>query len=390
MVHEFHDTFHVAFGEGAIDRLGAYVAPHHPKAVLLISSGDYVDELGITKAVQSVADEQGFELVQDKAVVPNPRLEHVNELVALGKQHGVDLVIAAGGGSSIDTAKAVGIGLAAQDGQDIWQYFDERIREHIPTIPVGVISTLPGTGSEVSESVVITREDIRQKRGAESPSIRAAFTIVDPTYSLSVPDHYLAAGIADIAAHIVEMYSVEQPDIDVTDRFLENALQTDYLQAERFATDPKDPSVRLELHKISLYHHFLGLDRTGDWTGHTIEHALSGLYDLIHGEGLSIITPAWLRYIAPRHPDKLVRLASQVLSIDTFTLTGEQTVLQFADYVEGLYRKIGLRTRLHEHDLGENDIKAIASFATLDGKRPVGRYITLGTSEVEDVLRLGL
>lgn len=186
------------------------------------------------------------------------------------------------------------------------------------------------------------------------------------------------------------MYSTDDVDVDISDRLLETAIQADFVQGERLAVDPDDPIVRVELHRLSLYHHFLGMDRTADWSGHTIEHALSGLYDLIHGEGLSIVTPAWLRYIAPRHPRKLVQLASRVLHIDTFSLTGKQVVLQLADYAEGLYRRIGLKTRLHEHGLGEDDIKAVARLATRNDTRKVGRYIPLDSHDVADLLRLGL
>lgn len=387
---EFHDTINLAFGKDAIKRLPDFIKATGATSLLLISSGDYVDELGITDAVRAAADQLGVAFTQDKGVVPNPRLEHVRELIELGRERKVDLLIAAGGGSSIDTAKATGIGLKAPG--DVWDYFPTTptIAEHIPTLPVGVISTIPGTGSEVSQAAVITREDTLEKRGAESPSLRPAFTIVDPTYALSVPEHFQAAGIADISAHIIENYAGNDKDVDVTDRLLEAALQSNFVAAERFVGNPQDPAVRVELHRLSLYQHFLEFGRTADWSGHIIEHALSGLHDLLHGEGLAIITPAWLRYIAPRHPEKIVQLAQRVLVTGTFTLSGEATVNVLADYQEGLYRRLGLKTRLSEYGLGEKEIREIARVASADGTHPVGRYLPLSQSDVEELLRLAL
>ena len=392
--YEVRANVRVVAGNGSLAELPRLLALHNPTSILLVSSGDYVQELGILDAARHAAEQVGATLIEDRGVVPNPRLEHVYELTETAREHHVDFLLAAGGGSSIDTAKSVAIALAAPEGKDVWDYFtadpEENLRHEVPTLKVGVISTLPGTGSEVGRSAVLTKVSTSEKLGVESNSLRPVFTIVDPTLSRTVPQHYQAAAIADEIAHLIETYTADDPDVDITDRLLEGATAGALTNAAKYADNPADDDARRQLHQISLYQHYLNFDRNSDWAGHPIEHVISGYYDLLHGEGLAIVTVAWLRYVASRRPDKIVQLVSRIYGVDAVSLGAERVVLGFADYIEALYAKLGLPTKLSAYNIGEGALDQIVDTVTAGGTRTVGAYLPLDRSAVRELLAAAL
>ncbi|PLS29353.1 iron-containing alcohol dehydrogenase [Bifidobacterium parmae] len=389
--YEVRANIRVVFGDGALNELPTLLERHHPKSILLVSSGDYVDDLGIGDAVRQAADSLGATLIEDRGVVPNPRLEHVRELIETAKAHNVDFLLAAGGGSAVDTAKSVAIGLAAPEGTDVWDYFTVgHAVEQVPTLKVGVINTLPGTGSEVGRSAVLTNLATKEKFGVEANNLRPVFTIVDPAFSRTVPQHFQAAAIADEIAHLIETYTADDTDVDITDRLLEGALAGALTNAAKYADDPADDNARKQLHQISLYQHYLNFDRNSDWAGHPIEHVISGDYDLLHGEGLAIVTVAWLRFIAAHKPTKLVQLVSRLYHVDAVTFSEEQVVRGFADHLEALYGRLGLPTKLSAYGIGQEGVDIVAAKVTAGGARTVGNYYALSQEDVRALLSAAL
>lgn len=370
----------------ALDALDDVLSRFDITTLLWVSSGDYADRLGIAARIDRIAKDRGLRVLADRSAEPNPKIGAVRSLVDLAKREGVDFVIGIGGGSSIDTAKAVALG-ARYEG-DVWDFFDGRATlDPSQVLSVGAISTLPGTGAEASDCAVIQNGE--RKVFFENDAILPRFTISDPAWSLTAPRFYQAAAIADMSAHLLETYATDVT-VDTTDRLIEASFASLINQGRHFIDDPTDAHTRAELHILSVITHndgFLNNGRLADWVGHKVEHELSGLFGLVHGEGMALVTPAWVRYVADRKPAKLVQFASRVSGIDAFDSTGRQTVRHLADELEAFYRALGLRTRLPQFEIPDSAIAEVARRATQDGARPVGHYLTLGTDEVAELLR---
>lgn len=374
----------IEFGPGAVERIGDLFDHERPSTVLQVSSGDYPEELGISDAVLRAASARGITVVTDSGAEPNPKIEPVRRLVGLARREGVDLVLAVGGGSAIDTAKAVALGVP-HDG-DVWDFFAGTARPR-RALPVGVVSTLPGSGSELSDCAVIQNGD--RKVFLESDLILPRFAVVDPAYSLGVPAPYQASAVADMTAHLLEVYATDTTPVDVTDRLIEASFASLLTYGRRAVERPGDVDARAELHMLSLVTHndgFLANGRLADWVGHKIEHEISGRYGLIHGEGMAVVTPAWIRFVAARKPRKLVQFAHRVFKVDVFDRTDEDVVTLLAERLEAFYRSLGLRTRLAEHGIGAEAIPGLAARATHGGTRTLGHYVTLDAADVGELL----
>ncbi|MFT8356789.1 MAG: iron-containing alcohol dehydrogenase [Bifidobacterium aquikefiri] len=213
---EFHEPTRTIFGRDALDQLSKVLLQLRVHSILAVSGVTYPEELGIQAKVTAVCDEQGIDLIWSDEVRPNPRLELVHQLVDTAREHNVDLVIAVGGGSSIDTAKTIALGVPYE--HDVWDFF-QRKAVPVTALPIGVISTIPGSGSEQSDCAVI--QEGRNKVFFENPLILPNFTIINPEFSRSVPTVYQSSAIADMTAHLLEVYATDEAPVDVTDRLIE-------------------------------------------------------------------------------------------------------------------------------------------------------------------------
>ncbi|MFT8530632.1 iron-containing alcohol dehydrogenase [Bifidobacterium aquikefiri] len=385
---EFHEPTRTIFGRDALDQLSKVLLQLRVHSILAVSGVTYPEELGIQAKVTAVCDEQGIDLIWSDEVRPNPRLELVHQLVDTAREHNVDLVIAVGGGSSIDTAKTIALGVPYE--HDVWDFF-QRKAVPVTALPIGVISTIPGSGSEQSDCAVI--QEGRNKVFFENPLILPNFTIINPEFSRSVPTVYQSSAIADMTAHLLEVYATDEAPVDVTDRLIEASFTSVLIYGRKVIRDPQDVAVRSELHMLSAVTHndgILGKGRIPDWVGHKIEHEISGLFGLIHGEGMSVVTPAWMRFVAARKPDKLVQFATRVFHIDAVSWTDAEIVEIAAAELEAFYRELGLHTRLSEHGISRTDLEDIAFRATQDGSILLGNYLQLNTADVVELLEYAL
>ncbi|MFT8705104.1 iron-containing alcohol dehydrogenase [Bifidobacterium aquikefiricola] len=385
---EFHEPTRTIFGRHALDQLSSVLLQLHVNSILAVSGTTYPEELGIRTTVAAVCDELGIDLIWSDEVRPNPRLELVHRLIGTAREHHVNLVIAVGGGSSIDTAKTIALGVPYHN--DVWDFFQ---RKAVPAtaLPIGVISTIPGSGSEQSDCAVI--QEGKNKVFFEHPLILPTFAIINPEFSRSVPTVYQSSAIADMTAHLLEVYATDEAPVDVTDRLIEASFTSILIYGRKVIRDPEDVDVRSELHMLSAVTHndgILGKGRIPDWVGHKIEHEISGLFGLIHGEGMSIVTPAWLRFVASRKPDKLVQFATRVFHIDAVSWTNAEIVEIAAAELETFYRELGLHTRLSEHGISQSDLEKIALRATKHGSILLGNYLQLNTADVIELLEYAL
>lgn len=376
----------LAFGTGALNQLDRLIEPYEPHSILLVASGNYIDDLGITAAVKAAAQRvnPSATLIETRDVVPNPRIDLVRTLIEQARHEHVDLIIAAGGASSFDTAKAVGAGLC-YDG-DVWDLFTGKAQVH-DTVPVGVISTIAGSGSEVSDCAVL--QNGHDKRALETRTIIPRFAIVDPAFSATAPYHYQAAAAADLAVGFLEPYFTAGEHIESADRLLEGGFVAALRAGEKYADDPSDEKNRAELHWLSatMFNHcFLATGSENDWTTHRIEHEIGGQFDVIHGEGIAAILPSIIRVIARRAPQRYAQLAVRALHVDPYDHTPLEAANTLADALEHHFTLLGLATSLHELNIPREAIGTIAGNLTHDGTSTVGNYSPLNLDDVVEIL----
>src|SRR5690554_1293164 len=291
----FYSPTMIKFGQGSISKLNTIVMGKYSR-VLLHYGGGSIKKNGVYDETMEELEKAGVKVFELGGVKPNPRLSLVREGIKLVKNNNIDLILAVGGGSVIDSAKAIALGAATEE--DIWDYFlgKEKVRA---ALPVGVVLTIPATGSEASMGTVITNEENSLKLSVNHDILRPIFAIMDPTYTLSLPEDQTFAGVMDILSHIFERYFSNTLNVDFTDYLCEGAIKSVIKNAYSLKKDPNDYNARAEIMIAGTFAHngLMGLGRQDDWASHLIAHQLSALYDTTHGVSLAIIFPAWMKYV---------------------------------------------------------------------------------------------
>jgi alcohol dehydrogenase YqhD (iron-dependent ADH family) len=384
---KYHNPAKIVFGPGAVENLGSLLKSANATSLLMIYSGDFIKDLGIYASVANTSKELNVDFYENGSVVPNPSIDLVRELSALGKDKKVDFVLAVGGGSAIDTAKAVALGIPYTG--DVWDFFDKGVLPD-KVLPTGVISTIPASGSETSNCAILSNGE--WKLGFEDDKIIPQFAIIDPKYTLKLPKYQTACGVADILSHLLERYFSDVPHTDVTDYLIEGAVKALLLNGERVMKNPDDLDARSEISWLGSIAHnnLLDTGRIGDWGSHRIEHELSAQYGVTHGEGMAVVLVAWTKYAGGEKPFKLAQLASRVFGIDPHNYTESERALKLSAELDGFFRLLGLRTTLSELGIDDKDFTIMADRATGDGTKTVGHYIPLDKAKFVSVLNLAL
>ena len=337
----------VIFGRNAELKVAELIQEFGGRKVLIHYGGGSVIRSGLLKRVTDLLDASGMAYVTLGGAVPNPRLGLVYEGIELCRKEGVDFLLAVGGGSAIDSAKAIGYGVANEG--DVWDFYDYK-RKVTACLPLGVILTLAATGSEMSDSSVITKEEGLIKRGYSSDYGRARFALLNPELTMTLPDYQTACGCADIMMHTMERYFTNGGNMELTDAMAEGLLRTVMTNAEILVRDPKNYDARAEVMWAgSLSHNGLtgcGNDG-GDWMTHKLEHELGGLYDVAHGAGLAAIWGTWARYVYKNCLPRFRRFAVNVMGVDPIG-TDEEIALKGIEAMEAFYRRIHMPTNLRE------------------------------------------
>ena len=337
----------VIFGKDTEYQVADLIKEFGGTKVLIHYGGGSVIRSGLLARVTKVLDDAGIAYVTLGGAVPNPHLSLVYEGIELCHKEGVDFLLAVGGGSAIDSAKAMGYGLA-NDG-DVWDFYDYK-RKAKGSVPLGVILTIAATGSEMSDSSVITKEEGLVKRGYSSDYGRPKFAILNPDLTMTLPDYQTACGCTDIMMHTMERYFTNGGNMEITDAMAEGLLRTVKEQAKILAKDPNNYDARAEVMWAgSLAHNGLtgcGNDG-GDWMTHKLEHELGGLYDVAHGAGLAAIWGSWARYVYKNCLPRFKRFAINVMGVANEG-TDEEIALRGIEAVEDFYREIKMPTNLRE------------------------------------------
>lgn len=383
----YYNPAKIIFGKGSEKEIEKLLLDYNVKSLLMVYSGNFIKDLGIWDAVKNACEKDHIKFYECGTVVPNPKIELVRELIENGKKNKVDFVLAVGGGSSIDTAKAVALGIP-YDG-DVWDFYEGKASEK-NVLPVGVITTLPASGSETSNCSIISNG--LHKVGFESDSIIPKFAIMNPEFTMTLPAYQTSCGIADILSHLLERYFSDTKFVDTTDFLIEGAVRALMLNAERLTHNSHDYNARAEIQWLASIAHnnLLDTGRVGDWGSHRIEHELSAQYGITHGEGMAVVMVAWTKYMAHKKPEKLAQLANRVFGVDYHDYTLTQMALKLSEILESFFKKLNLKTTLTELNIDKKYFSEMAARATDNGKSPVGHYVPLDEKTFVDILNLAI
>ena len=351
---KYYTPTKVVFGKNTETKVAELIKEFGGKRILIHYGTGSVVRTGLLKKVTDALDAAGIYYISLGGAVPNPRLRLVYEGIELCKKENIDFILAVGGGSAIDSAKAIGYG-AANEG-DVWDFYVQK-RKPAGCLPIGVILTIAATGSEMSDSSVITNEDGHFKRGCNSDYCRPKFAIMNPELTMTLPDYQTACGCADIMMHTMERYFTQGGNMEITDSVAEGLLRTVMKNAEILVKDPKNYDARAEIMWAgSLSHNGLtgcGNDG-GDWAPHKMEHELGGLFDVAHGAGLAAVWGSWARYV---YRDCLLRFKKFAVNVMEVEEKGsdEEIALKGIEKMEAFYRKINMPTNLRELGVDARD-----------------------------------
>ena len=380
----------VVFGKGAEGQVGKLCKEQGATKVLVHFGGGSAKRSGLLDRVCAALEEEGLPYVTLGGVVPNPRLSLVYEGIELCRREGVDFLLAVGGGSVIDSCKAIGYGLA--NDFDVWELFDKK-RAATGCASVGAVLTIAAAGSEMSDSTVITKDEGELKRGYNSNYCRCKFAVLNPELTYTLPEYQTACGVTDIMMHIMERYFVNVETMTVTDTMAEAVIRDVLRYGKAALEDPRDYRARAEIMWAgSLAHNGLlcAGGPNGDWASHQIEMELSGMFGVAHGAGLAAIWGSWARYVLDAKPQRFAQFAYRIFDLPQ---TGDPAAdgLRGVEAMEDYFRSIRMPVNLRELGVGElteEQIDELAEKCTYFGRRTIGQFKVLGKEDIKAIYRM--
>lgn len=386
----FHNPTRIIFGRGTEEKVGSEVKRHASKVLLHYGTGSIIKSGLYQKVIDSLS-ESGVEYIELPGAMPNPRLSLVREGINLCKKEKIGFILAVGGGSAIDSAKAIAVGSCYQG--DVWDFFDQN-EQPVEALGLGVVLTIPAAGSEMSNSMVITNEDGWYKRGCVAEIVRPMFAIMNPEITYTLSDYQTVCGIADILAHVLERYFTNSTNVDFTDRLCEATLRTVIYNAPLVLKNPYDYHARAEIMWAGTIAHnnFLNTGRIGDWASHQIEHELSGIYDVPHGAGLAVVFPAWMKYVYRHDVTRFAQFAARVFGVDYSFVSPEITALEGIDRLKQFFMNIGLPVSLKELGIWDDRLEEMAQKCKKTNKQEgtIGNFAKLNQQDILNILKSAL
>ncbi|MBQ6312653.1 MAG: iron-containing alcohol dehydrogenase [Lachnospiraceae bacterium] len=385
----FYTPTRVVFGKDTEGQVGDLAKAYGAHKVLLHYGGKSAERSGLLGRVRLALEMAGVDYVELGGVVPNPHLDKVYEGIELCKKEGVDFILAVGGGSVIDSSKAICYGLAEPD-KDVWELFD-KTRQAKCFFPLAVVLTIAAAGSEMSNSCVITDEKTLQKRGYNNDIARPLFAIMNPELTRTLPDYQTESGCADIMMHTMERYFNNGGSMELTDGLSESLIRTVMKNAEILHVDPDNYDARAEvMWASSLSHNGLtgcGTDG-GDWACHRMEHELGGMFDVTHGAGLAAIWGSWARFVYRDCLPRFVQFAVNVMDVKPGS-SDDETALAGIRAMEAFYRRIGMPTNIKELGVEPTDeqIEEMAAAVAVVCGDPFGSAKKLSKKDVAEIYR---
>lgn len=382
----FHNPTKLIFGKGQIEQLRQEV-PRYGKKVLLVYGGGSIKRNGLYDEVMAILAGIGADVVELPGVEPNPRVSTVRKGVDLCRKEGVEFLLAVGGGSVIDCTKAIAAGVKF-DG-DPWEFITKKAVV-TDALPFGVILTLAATGSEMNAGSVITNWETKEKYGWSSPVTFPQFSILDPTYTITVPKEHTVYGIVDMMSHVFEQYFHHTPNTPLQDRMCEAVLNTVIEAAPKLVNDLEN----YELRETIMYsgtialNGFLQMGVRGDWATHNIEHAVSAVYDIPHGGGLAILFPNWMKHVLDENVSRFAQLAVRVFGVDPAGKAERDVALEGIERLRAFWSSLGAPSRLMDYGIGDEQLELMADKAMAFGE--FGHFKKLNRDDVLAILRASL
>lgn len=383
----FYSPTYFVFGKERENEAGKYVKRFGGSKVLIHYGSGSVIKSGLLDRVKSSLSTFGVEFVELGGVVPNPRSGLVYEGIDICKNEQVDFILAVGGGSVIDSAKAIALG-AVYDG-DFWDFYNGKRIEK--ALPVATILTLTAAGSEGSTGSVITHENGMLKRAANGDLLRSVFSILNPELTCTLPAYQTACGAADMMAHVMERYFTNTKDVEITDRLCEGILLTIINETPKALANPNDYEARANLMWAGMVAHndICGVGREQDWSSHNMEHELSGLYDVAHGAGLAVMFPAWMKYVMHHDVNRFAQFAVRVWGCEMDFQHPENTAMKGIERYEQFMTSIGMPVRFAQLGAKAEDISLLVKTAGL-GENTMGSFVKLTESDIKKIYELAV
>jgi len=384
----FYAPTYFQFGRDGEKHVGELVRRFGGTKVLIHYGGGSIKKNGVFDKVVASLKAAAIPFAELGGVMPNPRSGLVYEGIELCRKEGIDFVLAVGGGSAIDSAKAIAAG-AVYDG-DFWDYYQGKAVDK--ALPIGTVLTIAAAGSEGSPDSVITHEDGMYKRGASGEAFRPRFSVLNPESTLTLGAYQTACGITDIMAHVCERYFTNTRDVEVTDRLCEAVLKSIVVEARRLMVNLNDYEARANVMWGGMVAHnnLCGVDREQDWSSHAIEHELSSLYDVAHGAGLAVIVPAWMTFVMGHDVNRFAQFACRVWDCDMDFASPERTAAEGIARFRAFLKSIGMPTTFAELGASEKDIPTMVRHLGVTEERKIGGFVRLGPADVETIYRLAL
>lgn len=383
----FYNSVEIIFGKGTENLAGKEVKRYSDK-ILLHYGGTSIKKIGLYEKIIKSLRDAGVTFYELAGVQPNPVLDMVNKGINICRENNINFILAVGGGSVIDSAKAISVGVP-YDG-DVWDFFMGKSKPST-AIGIGVVLTVPAAGSESSTVSVISNKDALLKKGFHSNLLLPRFAILNPEVSFTIDPFQTACGAADTISHILERYFTPTPKADLTDRLCEGAIRSIIDNVYIVLKNPEDFDARAELMWASTIAHngILGTGRIEDWASHKLAHELSILYGTIHGAALSVIFPAWMKYVCRHNIRRFFQFAVRVWGVDPCFGTEEEIALKGIGKFEQFLKDIGLPTRLKDLNIGKD-----ADFAQMAAKElqwgPIGNFIKLNKDDIVNIYKIAL
>ena len=372
------------------EKVAMLVRKYGGSRVLVHYGGQSAIRSGLLDKICGLLADDGLFVEQLGGVVPNPRLSKVNEGIALCRRQGIDFILAVGGGSVIDSAKAIAYGTVYEG--DVWDFYVGKAQA-VSCLPVALVLTIPAAGSEMSEASVITNEDGDVKLGYSNDISRPKFAIMNPERTFTLPPYQTAAGVTDMMMHTMERYFSHDDDMTLTDALAEAVLRTLKDCVYAVLRQPDDYRNRAQIMWGGRVAHngLTGCGMRDDWATHQLEHELSGMFDVTHGAGLAAIWPSWARYVCHENISRFVKFAVNVMGIPNDFTDPEGTALRGIEAMEMFYRSIGMPVNIHEligREITDDEIREMVRKCSRDYTATTGSFKVLDAADMEAIYRL--
>jgi len=382
----FYSPTEFVFGRGRENECGELIKKYGGSKVLVHFGGGSCVKSGLLSRVTDSLDRVGIAYVLLGGVKPNPRDTLIYEGIGVCRKENIDFILCVGGGSVIDSAKAIALG-AVYDG-DFWDFYSGKASP-AKALPIGTVLTIAAAGSEGSGDSVVTQEKTGLKRATGGSVLRPRFSVMNPELTMTLPPFQTACGAADIMAHVFERYFTNTPEVEITDRLCEAVLMTMVKETPRVIEDPFNYEARANIMWAGTVAHtnICGVGRSQDWNSHNIEHELSGLYDVAHGAGLAVIMPAWMEFVYQHNPMRFAQMANRVFGCAMNFENPEATAKEGIRCFRRFLKEIGLPINFEELGAKEEDIDTlVANLGLGDGK--TGGFVSLSSDDVKAIYQL--